>query len=260
MNLVTDDLSEIVKGVDAIYHLAAQPGISSSVSFDDYVQNNIYATHNLLEAVRLHNPELKIFVNTATSSVYGAFADSPEDVAPKPTSYYGVTKLAAEQLVLSYQRDKGLTACSFRLFSVYGPRERPEKIYPKLIMSILDNTEFPLFEGSEKHLRSYSYVGDIVDGFVKAIENIDKVNGEIFNIGLDTAITTGEGIEIVEEIMGKKANTVIKPKRAGDQTKTEANIKKAREILGYDPKTSPKEGLAQTVEWFKNKIHGKINY
>lgn len=260
LDLAVDDLSEIVKDVDVVFHLAAQPGISASVPFEIYERNNVTATFRLLEALRLNNPNLSLFVNIATSSVYGVFADSPEDVAPKPTSYYGVTKLSAEQLALSYFREKVFPACSCRLFSVYGPRERPEKIYPKLIMSILEDKEFPLFDGSEKHLRSYTYVGDIVDGFIKVLENKDKVKGEIFNLGLDTAITTGEGIEIVEDILGKKAKISIRPKRPGDQTKTEANIKKAREILGYDPKTSPREGLTKTVEWFKSKIHGKIEY
>jgi UDP-glucuronate 4-epimerase len=257
IDLTKDHLEKIVKDADIIYHLAAQPGISASTPFDVYMNNNIIATHNLLEAVR-KSDKLKCFINIATSSVYGAHATDTEETPPKPTSNYGVTKLAAEQLVLSYFRDKNLPACSLRLFSVYGERERPEKLYPKLIKSILDDEEFPLFEGSENHLRSYTYVGDIIDGFVAVLENLDKSIGEIFNIGTDTAITTGEGIRIVEDILGKKAKISVKPKRPGDQEKTQANIEKARKVLNYNPQTKPQEGLQKEVVWYKEKVWNKI--
>ena len=257
LNLAEDDLSETVKDIEIVYHLAAQPGVSAKTPFETYLENNIIATYKLLESLK-DSPSLKLFVNVATSSIYGAHAMDNEETAPKPTSHYGVTKLAAEQMVLAYGRDKELPACSLRLFSVYGERERPEKLYPKLIDAILNDKEFPLFEESEKHLRSYSYIKDIIDGFVAVLDNIEGCKGEIFNIGCDTAITTGEGIKIVEDALGKKAKIVIKPKRPGDQLETHANIKKARKILGYDPKTKPEEGLKREVEWFKEKIWKKI--
>lgn len=256
INLFSDSLSEILKDVDAVFHLAAQPGISATTPFEHYLNNNIVATHNLLEAVK--DAGTNTFINIATSSIYGAHATEDENTAPKPTSHYGVTKLAAEQMVLSYFRDKGLPTASARLFSVYGERERPEKLYPKLINSILNDLPFPLYEGSEEHLRSYTYVGDIIDGLVLTLENFDKCQGEIFNLGTDQAITTGEGIKIVEEIIGKKATLDIKPKRPGDQKETHANIDKARRVLGYNPTTAPKEGLEKEVNWFKEKIWKKI--
>ena len=146
-----------------------------------------------------------------------------------------------------------------RLFSVYGERERPEKLYPKLIDAILNDKIFPLYEGSEKHLRSYSYVGDIVDGLVKVLDDMSGLNGNIFNLGTDKAITTGQGIAIVEELLGKKTKIVVQPKRPGDQLETHANIEKARKAFAYDPKTTPEEGLRKEVEWFKDKIWKKIN-
>lgn len=257
LDLAEDDLTLAVEGVEFVYHLAAQPGISATTTFETYVRNNITATHRLLEAVK-HSPSLRGFINAATSSVYGADATGSETTEPKPTSYYGVTKLAAEQLVLSYHRDRGLPACSLRLFSVYGPRERPEKLYPKLIRCILEDKEFPLHEGSEHHLRSFTYVGDIVDGMVAVLDHWDKCIGEIFNLGTDTAITTGEGIRIVEEIIGKPAKIARKPKRPGDQLKTHANIEKARRVLSYHPSTTPREGLMKEVEWFQRDVWGKI--
>ena len=125
----------------------------------------------LAEAAK-RSPTFQGFINISTSSVYGIDATGDETTEPKPTSYYGVTKLAAEQLVLAYARDEGFPACSLRLFSVYGPRERPEKLYPKLIRCILEDREFPLYEGSQDHVRSYTYVDDAIDGLVAALERI----------------------------------------------------------------------------------------
>ncbi len=259
LDLAEDDLSSAVNDVDVIYHLAAQPGISAAVPFETYVRNNITATHRLLQAVKLVT-SFQCFVNISTSSVYGFEATGDETMEPQPTSYYGVTKLAAEQLVLSHVRDWGFPACSMRLFSVYGPRERPEKLYPKLIRSILEETEFPLFEGSEHHWRSYSYVGDAVDGLVAVLDNLDRCLGEIFNIGTDIAITTGEGMRIVEEIIGQPARIAHQPKRPGDQLKTRTNIDKARKVLGYNPTTTAREGLEKEVEWYKECIFGKVDF
>jgi UDP-glucuronate 4-epimerase len=259
VDLAEDDLTEIVKDVEIVYHVAAQPGISSKVPFEKYVRNNITSTFRLVEAVE-KSKTLKMFINTTTSSVYGAHATDAEDAAPKPTSYYGVTKLAAEQLVLAYYRDKNFPACAIRPFSVYGERERPEKLYPMVIHSMLDEKyKFPFFEGSESHLRSYTYIGDIIDGYVAILDNLDKCLGEIFNLGLDTAITTGEGIKALEKAAGMKAKFEIRPKRAGDQEETRANIDKARKILGYNPTTTPEEGLLKEFEWYKEKIWQKIN-
>ena len=257
-DLVTDNLQPFTEDVDFIFHLAAQPGISAATPFADYERNNIQATYQLLEAAR-QSDSLKGFINIATSSIYGADATHDETFAPEPTSFYGVTKLAAEQLVMAHTRDKGFPACSLRLFSVYGPRERPEKLYPKLIHCILSDEPFPLHEGSNEHLRSYSYVTDIVDGFVATLNNFGACRGEILNIGTDTAITTGEGIAIVEDILGKKAQIDVKPKRPGDQLKTHTNIGKARKLIGYNPSVTPEVGLEQEVAWYQTYVFGKIN-
>ena len=165
-----------------------------------------------------------------------------------------MTKLAAEQLALAAQRDAGFPACSFRLFSVYGPRERPDKLYPRLIHSILEDEPFLLFDGSEQHQRSFTYVGDIVDGLLAALSHTDRCIGEIFNLGIETAITTGEGIRIVERIIGRPARIERRPPRPGDQTRTQANIAKARAVLGYNPVTPPEVGLAEAVRWCRDEV------
>jgi nucleoside-diphosphate-sugar epimerase len=258
LDLADHDLTSAVRDIEMVYHVAAQPGISSTTSFETYVRNNVVATYRLLEAVQ-RSRTLQGFINICTSSVYGAYATGDETSEPKPTSYYGVTKLAAEQLVLAYQRTRGLPACSMRLFSVYGPRERPEKLYFKLIQAILEGKELLLYEGSEHHVRSYTYVDDAVDGLVAVLDHWDRCVGEVFNIGTDTTITTGEGIRIVEEIIGKPVRITRRPKREGDQLKTQANIEKARRILGYEPTTRPREGLTKQVEWYRQRILGKID-
>lgn len=236
-----------------IIHFAAHPGISSDSSFEDYLTNNIVATQNLLEFA-LGCKDLVFFVNIGTSSIYGLEATFAETVVPKPASYYGVTKLAAEQLVLSKVRENKLHACSFRLYSVYGPRERPDKLYTKLIDCGLNNKPFPLFTGSEKHLRSFTYVQDIVDGIVSVIGKETACNGEIINLGTETESTTAEGIATVEAILDTKIEMEMKPVRAGDQSRTKATIDKAIKLLGYNPKTTLREGLEAQVAWYKTSI------
>lgn len=253
LDLAEDDLTSALQGVDIVYHAAAQPGLSSTSTFDTYVRNNIRATYRLLESMQ-RSSRIQGFIYLSTSSVYGTYATGSETSEPKPTSYYGVTKLAAEQLVLSYQRTRALPACALRLFSVYGPRERPDKLYPRLIRAMLMDQPFPLYEGSEVHLRSYTYIQDIVDGLVSVMDNMGQCVGQIFNIGTDTTITTGEGIRIVEEIVGRQVKIAVQPKREGDQVKTHANIEKARSILGYNPSITPREGLQAHVDWYKKKI------
>jgi len=250
-DLGQDNLSSILPNdINYIFHYAAQPGISSSSSFEDYLENNVIATKRLIDYA-LQLQDLKLFVNIGTSSVYGLEATFSEDVVPKPASYYGVTKLAAEQLVLQKSREKLMKACSLRLYSVIGPRERPEKMYTKLIELGLKDEAFPLFEGSDKHLRSFTYVGDIVDGVVSVIGREDVVNGEIINLGTEVEHTTQYGIEAVEKVLGKKIKINVIPKRAGDQLRTKANIDKARKLLNYNPQTTLLEAVEKQVEWFK---------
>ncbi|MDH5404314.1 MAG: GDP-mannose 4,6-dehydratase [Candidatus Heimdallarchaeota archaeon] len=249
-DLSVDDVSEKIIDVDYIFHLAAQPGLSKTVSFDDYVKNNIIATHKMLKASRKIK-NLKLFVYGSTSSIYGLNVDGDETTTPQPASNYGVTKLAAEQLVLSYYRQYNLPVCSLRLFSVYGPRERPEKLYPQLINSILYNSEFNLFEGSLNHSRSYTYIDDIIDGMILVMNQTEKVLGEIFNIGSDVEYLNKDTISIVEELMKEKTRIIIKSRRPGDQLHTRANIEKARKILGYDPKVTIREGLQKEINWFR---------
>ena len=125
------------KEINVIYHFAAQPGIAAHTSFKLYERNNILATQNLVDWSLSLEKRLKMFVNISTSSVYGLEAIGDENAIAEPASNYGVTKLAGEQIVLAANRIYEIPACSMRLYSVYGPRERPEKLYTKLIKACL---------------------------------------------------------------------------------------------------------------------------
>ncbi|MGY8885945.1 MAG: NAD-dependent epimerase/dehydratase family protein [Flavobacteriales bacterium] len=253
LDLRTDDLSDLVtEDLDCIFHFAAHPGIEVTSTFEDYFSNNVLGTQRLLTATEPLKSK-PFFVNIATSSIYGLSATLTEDQVPLPASWYGVTKLAAEQLVLAYSRRNLLQSCSLRLYSVYGPRERPDKLYTRLIDCGLNDKEFPLFDGSLEHLRSFTYVQDIVDGIVSVIGREDICNSEIFNLGTEEENSTATGIAIVEEILQIKIKIVHKDARPGDQSRTRANIDKARKLLGYNPKTGLKEGLEAQLRWFKEK-------
>lgn len=253
LDLRTDDLSSLVTAdLDYIFHFAAQPGIAVTNTFEDYFSNNVLGTQRLLTAIELHKSK-PFFVNISTSSIYGLSATLAEDQEPLPASWYGVTKLTAEQLVLAYSRRNLLRSCSLRLYSVYGPRERPDKLYTRLIDCGLNDKTFPLYEGSLEHLRSFTYVQDIVDGIVSVIGREDVCNSEIFNLGTEEENSTATGIAIVEEILKMKIKIGHLAARPGDQSRTKANIDKARKLLGYNPKTGLKEGLEAQVRWFKEK-------
>ena len=251
VDIRTASLAEFIpQGVSHIFHFAAQPGIAATSSFEDYFSNNILGTQKLLTHIETFSKK-PFFINIATSSIYGLEATLAEDDAPLPASWYGVTKLAAEQLVLAYCRRGLLTGTSLRLYSVYGPRERPDKLYTRLIDCGLNNKPFPLYEGSATHLRSFTYVQDIVDGIVSILGKEDVANSEIFNLGTEEENSTLTGIETVETILDKKIDIAHKEARPGDQSRTKANIDKARSLLGYNPSTGLKEGLQAQVEWFR---------
>ena len=259
LDLACDRLEGVIADAEIVFHLAAQPGIAAGVPPDAYVRNNLVATHALLEACA-NGKRRPFLINISTSSVYGRRAIAAETAVPQPISYYGETKLAAEQLALAYWRERRLPVCSMRLFSVYGPRERPEKLYMKLITSILQGEEFPLYNGSLHHKRAYTFVDDAVAGLLAVLDHRDRCVGEIFNIGSDIETTTSRGIEIVEEILGQKARLRVLPPRPGDQAHTRANIDKARTMLGFVPNTELEDGLNTQIAWCKKLLADRQDY
>lgn len=246
------DLSRYLpKNITHIFHLAAQPGLSTNSSFEDYLSNNVMATKQLLDYAKTLST-VPYFINISTSSVYGTYATRSEDKIPQPTSWYGLTKLMGEQLVLSEYRNRTLPTCSFRLYSVYGPRERPDKMFSKLLSAGIDNKPFYLYEGSATHSRSFTYVSDIVDGLLLFLDKQDVCKGEIFNLGSEIECTTAEGICAVETLLGRSIELVAKPSRIGDQLRTCAVIDKAKRVLGYHPIVSLDQGLKKQLDWMQS--------
>ncbi|TKS55562.1 NAD-dependent epimerase/dehydratase family protein [Mesohalobacter halotolerans] len=252
-----EQYQDLDKDFDFIIHFAAQPGLSKDSTFQSYVDNNILATYQLIQFAK-QQKHLKHFFNISTSSVYGKYARVSETVAPQPISSYGVTKLAAEQMVLSESRQQNLKASSFRLYSVYGPRERPDKLFTKLIECALNDKKFPLYEGSLKHFRSYTYVGDIVKGIYNALKVHNAIDGEIINLGHFEKHSTQEGILNVEKILKKHIQLDNLPARPGDQQETQAIIDKAKLLLNYQPKTSFKEGISKQVDWIQSQKKSSV--
>ena len=257
-DLCSDTIQDLIEESDVIIHFAAQPGISATTSWKEYYRNNVLATHNLVAASS--KTELTRFVNISTSSVYGLNATGSEDTAPQPASWYGVSKLAAEQEVLAAYRSSGFSACSIRPFSVYGERERPEKLFARLVKSAFNGESFTLYEGAETHSRAFTYVGDLCQAIEKTLANWDRAVGRIFNIGTESSISTLEAIKTVERVIGKSITIEPLPSRPGDQNVTKANIQNARRLLDWQPNTSLEEGVTMMVEWYESEIHGKFDW
>lgn len=247
LDLRTADLAPLLMDVDVIFHLAAMAGLRRSWSeFDSYMTCNLLATQRLLEAAV--QAQLPHFINISTSSVYGRFATGNEEAPTAPVSPYGITKLAAEQLCRAYETNYQLPVTICRLFSVYGPRQRPDMGYHIFIRSLLQG-ELITIDGDGTDSRSNTYVHDCVQGLVLAFEQPAQSQGQIFNIGGGEEINVNQVLDLLEELAGKKAHITYGPRRAGDQRRTVADSSKAQRLLGYNPTTTVRDGLRAQLEW-----------
>jgi len=227
--------------------VAAQAGLRRSWSeFDSYMTCNIQATQRLLETAVAH--KVDHLINISTSSVYGRFATGNEESPLEPISPYGITKLAAEMLCRAYEQNHGLPVTVCRLFSVYGPRQRPDMGYNIFIDAILNEKQITI-DGDGTDSRSNTFVLDCVQGLVLAFQKPEKSKGETFNIGGGHEVNVLQVLEMLEELSGKQPLTTHGPRRAGDQRRTVADTNKARELLGYDPQTTVLAGLRAQLEW-----------
>lgn len=249
-DLVDADLAPLLDGADAIYHLAGQPGVRPSWGnqFDRYVRDNVIATQRLLEALK--EAPIKRFVFAGSSSVYGDAERFPtkETALPRPVSPYGVTKLAAEHLTHLYTRNFGIPAVSVRYFTVYGPRQRPDMAFSRFMQAMTAGEDIEVF-GDGEQTREFTYVSDAVDGTIKA--STADVIGQIFNLGGGSRVTVNKVLATLEEISGLSVRKQNLPAAPGDPRHTGASINLARERLGWEPRVSLREGLAQQWEWFR---------
>jgi nucleoside-diphosphate-sugar epimerase len=246
------DLSEgvpedVAAGAEWVFHLAAMAGLTRSwTDFDSYNRHNLTATHRLLESLK-GSPTLQRMIYASTSSVYGKYASGDESLPTRPSSPYGITKLAAEQLCRVYGDELGLPCVVLRYFSVYGPRQRPEMGYHLFINAILQGKPIRL-TGDGLQVRGNTYIADCVEATIRATQ---ATPGETFNLGGGELVTVLEVFKKLERIIGKPAVIERHPPRKGDQLATGADVTKLFRHLGWKPTTGIDEGLARQVEWQK---------
>ncbi|MBI5878126.1 MAG: NAD-dependent epimerase/dehydratase family protein [Chloroflexi bacterium] len=249
-NLATGDLSDVIDGVDAVFHQAGQPGVLPSWGrlFDQYVTNNIIATQRLLEALK--GRPLQRFVFASSSTVYGETPDLPvrETSLPRPIVPYGVTKLAAEHLVNMYHLNFGLPAVILRYFSVYGPRQRPDMALHKFINAIARGETIQI-RGDGEQTRDATYVDDIVEANVLALRAGDGVLGSVFNIGGGESASVNQIIQHMEQIIERAAVTTHVPTQPGELRHQWANTSRAHDALGFAPHMPFSQGLRHQIEW-----------
>ena len=245
-DLATGNLAAIVEGAEYVFHLAAMPGLTRSwIDFDTYARCNLTATHRLLEAVK-GSATLKKFVYASTSSVYGKYASGDEALPTKPSSPYGITKLAGEQLARVYLDEFDVPTAVLRFFSVYGPRQRPDMGYHLFIKWILEGTPIKL-TGDGLQVRGNTYVGDCVDAVIQT--GLKAMPGETFNLGGGEITTIIDVIRTIERLAGKPAKIERHPPRKGDQLATGADVTKLWRHLGWKPGPGLEAGLAKQIEW-----------
>ncbi|KOU60709.1 hypothetical protein ADK57_29635 [Streptomyces sp. MMG1533] len=237
-------LEPLFADADAVYHLAGQPGVRGSwgAEFTVYLERNVLVTQRVLEVAR--DTGLHRLVFASSSSVYGDAEayPTPEAVCPRPVSPYGVTKLAAEQLCETYRTAFGVPAASLRLFSVYGPRQRPDMAFSRLVAAACTQRPFPLY-GDGGQSRDFTYVGDVVTAMREAA--LSSWNG-VANLGGGSEVTMNQAIALLGQLAAP-VNVVRGPARPGDARRTSADITVARDAFGFRPVTDIRTGLAAMV-------------
>lgn len=237
---------------DTIFHLASKAGVRPSIlNPKDYYENNVLGTLNILEMVKKYSTTKKI-VFTSSSSVYGNNNKVPfdeNDNVDNPISPYAATKKAAELLCYNYHYLHDISIYCLRLFTVFGPRQRPDLAIHKFTNLMLNNEEIPVYgDGTMK--RDYTYVSDIINGIVTAAE---RLNGfEIINLGNASPVSIIQLVKTLGEILGIEPNIKYLPQPAGDVDITFADVSKAQRLLDYKPTYPLHEGLIEFIKWKKS--------
>jgi UDP-glucuronate 4-epimerase len=250
LSLVEVDLSEgalepLLENVDGIFHLAAQPGVRGSwgATFAHYVRDNILATQRLFEAAASRGVRI---VMSSTSSVYGNAETYPtrEEAIPRPVSPYGVTKLACESLARAYTESFALEVVLLRYFTVYGPRQRPDMAFARIISALLNGHPFSVY-GTGEQSRDFTFVDDAVEATIAAMERGQRAI--VYNVGGGSETTLNGAIALCETLAGTRLDVVNEPVARGDVRRTGADTTLIRSQLGWQPKTSLAEGLGAQV-------------
>lgn len=234
---------------EAVAHLGAMAGVRNAVKYPEvYVDVDLNGSQHLMDAARA--TAVGNFVFASTSSVYGNTKQIPfveTDPCDRPLQPYAAAKRAAEILAYSYHYLFQQNITVLRFFTVYGPNGRPDMMAYLVADSIAKGHQIPLYDGGQMW-RDWTYIDDITDGITLAL---DKPLGyEIINLGRGEPTLLADFVRFIEELAGGKANVVHKPRLAADFAQNQADISKARRLLGYDPKVPVKEGVARFWEWY----------
>ena len=241
-------LEPILDGASAIVNEAAVPGLMPSWSrFDDYLSCNVLALQRLLDAARA--VEVPKLIHASTSSVYGRSVDGAENTPLDPISPYGVTKLAAENLLQAYERNFGISSVVLRYFSVFGPRQRSDMAFHIFSESILDGKPITVY-GDGEQSRTYTYVTDCAAATTAAISMYRP--GAVYNIAGAKQVSINKTLGLLGEISGSDLDIRYLDRRPGDQTATSGDWTRARTELGYEPHVDIAEGLEHQFMWHQD--------
>jgi nucleoside-diphosphate-sugar epimerase len=245
---------QAVAGVDFVLHQAAIPSVPLSVA-DPLTshRSNVDGTLNVLVAAR--DAGVRRLVFAASSSAYGNTPTLPkhEEMPADPLSPYALQKVIGEQYLQMFTRLYGLETVSLRYFNVFGPRQDPSSAYSGVISvfatALLDGRA-PTIYGDGEQTRDFTYVSDVVDGVLRACQ-APQASGEVINLATGGRISLNLLFETMGRLVGSKVKPVYAEERAGDVRDSQADITKARRLLGFEPRVSLEEGLRRTVEWYR---------
>ncbi len=247
LDLAEDRLD--LTGFDGVFHLAGQPGVRSfGEIFPLHLRNNVLASERLFEAAARAGVRV---VFSSSSSIYGDAARYPtgEEVTPQPLSPYGITKLAAEHLARAYERSFGLDVVVLRYFNAFGPRQRPDMAFTRMMFALAEARRFELY-GDGGQSRSWTYVGDVVAATLAAMER----GSGTYNVGGGVEASMLETIAILERVSGRRLEVRSSPAVPGDQRRTRADTTRIERELGWRPRVSLEDGLAAQWEWASSRV------
>jgi NAD dependent epimerase/dehydratase len=252
----SESVREAMKDIEIVFHLAALIAIPYSyIHPREVIETNVIGTLNVLNAARDYG--VKKVIHTSTSEVYGTAQYVPIDEKHplQGQSPYSASKIAADKIAESFYRSYELPIAIIRPFNTYGPRQSARAVIPTIITQALTGDK--IFLGSLHPIRDFTYIEDVINGFIKMVE-IDDIIGEVINLGSGFGISIGELAKIIITLMGKNVEIVFDSRRVrppkSEVEKLIANNSKAVKLLHWEPKVSLDEGIKKTIKWINENI------